>query len=201
MDFLILAMLVALGVNALRLVAQRKRIALLGSYLGQYKIEKLMESLVDGYLRALGESDRVRREQIWQVLGTTEESLCQQFSRFATEFAGVPEAQARVSTFALALPGIEKWLPQASFDMRKLLAIHAKGFVAASQNVRQQQPKDRAFMMMAELMLMQHSCHWFCKSKAVASARLLVRHKTPYEQVISAVSPDTRQAYRALIGE
>lgn len=198
MDFLILAMLVALGVNALRLIAQRKRIALLGSYLGQYKIEKLMESLIEGYLRALGESDSARRDQIWQLLSTTEASLCEQFSSFTTQFAGVPEADARVSRFPLALPGIEQWLANASFDMRALLAIHAKGMAAAAQNTRQQLPKDRAFTMMAELLLMQHSCHWFCKSKAVASARLLVRHKTPHEQVIAAVSPDTRRAYLAL---
>jgi hypothetical protein len=43
--------------------------------------------------------------------------------------------------------------------------------------------------MSAELFLMQHSCHWFCKSKAVASARMLVRHKTSHEQLIAAVSP------------
>ena len=45
---------------------------------------------------------------------------------------------------------------------------------------------------------MQHSCHWFCKSKAVASARLVLRHKTSHEQVLAAVAPDTRRAYVAL---
>ena len=54
--------------------------------------------------------------------------------------------------------------------------------------------------MMAELFLMQHSCHWFCKSKPVASARLILRHQTPYEQVLQSVAPDTRQAYLALTG-
>ena len=55
--------------------------------------------------------------------------------------------------------------------------------------------------MMAELFLMQHSCHWFCKSKAVASARLVLRHQTAYEQVVKSVAPDTRQAYLTLIGK
>jgi hypothetical protein len=50
------------------------------------------------------------------------------------------------------------------------------------------------------MFLMQHSCHWFCKSKAVASARLLVRHKTSYEQVLASVAPETRRAYLALVG-
>ena len=32
--------------------------------------------------------------------------------------------------------------------------------------------------MSAELFLMQHTCHWYCRSRAVASARMLARHKT-----------------------
>jgi hypothetical protein len=47
--------------------------------------------------------------------------------------------------------------------------------------------------------LMQHTCHWFCRSKAVASARLLARHKTPYAKVLESVAPATRARYQALI--
>jgi hypothetical protein len=47
---------------------------------------------------------------------------------------------------------------------------------------------------------MQHTCHWFCKSKTVASARMLARHKTSYEQLVAAVGPDTRAAYCELVG-
>ena len=39
---------------------------------------------------------------------------------------------------------------------------------------------------------MQHTCHWFCNSKTVASARLLARHQTTYEQVLASVTPETR---------
>ena len=53
--------------------------------------------------------------------------------------------------------------------------------------------------MTAELFLMQHSCHWFCKSKTVASARMLARHKTSYDQLVQSVSPDTRRAYLRLV--
>ena len=41
-------------------------------------------------------------------------------------------------------------------------------------------PKDRAFAILAEMLLMQHTCHWYCRSKAVASARMLARHQTSY---------------------
>ena len=53
--------------------------------------------------------------------------------------------------------------------------------------------------MSAELFLMQHTCHWFCKSKTVASARLMARHKTTYEQVLASVAPATRDAYQKLL--
>ena len=59
--------------------------------------------------------------------------------------------------------------------------------------------KDRAYMMTAELFLMQHTCHWYCKSKTIASARMMARHQTPHEQLVNSVSEPTRKAYLALI--
>ena len=53
--------------------------------------------------------------------------------------------------------------------------------------------------MTAELMLMQHTCHWFCKSRTVASLRLVARHKTPYEQVLQSIAPATLKAYEKLV--
>jgi hypothetical protein len=47
---------------------------------------------------------------------------------------------------------------------------------------------------------MQHSCHWFCKSRWVASARMLARHQTRYVQLLEAVSEPTRIAYRRIMG-
>lgn len=200
MDILILAMLAATGLWLLRSGWQRGRIALLGGFLGKYQIEKGMESLNEGYLRALGETDPQRREQIWHLLGSTEEKLCEQFASFAADFSKVDAAQTRVSTLALAIPYADKLFPAATFDLRRLLAVHAQGIARAASGSPDQTPKSRAFTLSAELLLMQHSCHWFCKSKTVASARLLVRHKTPYAQLLTAVGPETAQAYRALVG-
>jgi hypothetical protein len=53
--------------------------------------------------------------------------------------------------------------------------------------------------MMGEMFLMQHSCHWFCRSKTIASARMVTQHQTRYEQALEAVSPETRQAYLAVV--
>jgi hypothetical protein len=200
MEIFIFVMLAGIGANALRLVTQRRRIALLGAYLGKFQIEKHMETLTEGYLRALGEDDLARRDQIWNLLSTTEEVLREQFSRFVAEFSTVSEDDTRVSRLTFALPYAERLFPSATFDLRKVFSVHARGILSVSKNEAQRSPRDKAFTMTAELLLMQHSCHWFCQSKAVASARLQVRQKTTYQQVIDSVSPETRQAYRALTG-
>ncbi len=200
MEILVLAMLIAIGAYMLKLRAERKRIALLGSHLGKYQIEKLMESLTEGYLRALGEADPERRDSIWSLLNTIETKLCDQFNSFAAEFSKVDEADARVSKFAFSIPFADKLFPNATFDLRKILMVHAQGITNAAKNNLDRTPSDKAYTLSAELFLMQHSCHWFCKSKAVASARLLVRHKTSYALVLESVTPETRRAYRALTG-
>ncbi|MHB1199337.1 MAG: hypothetical protein ACYCZ6_07225 [Polaromonas sp.] len=200
MDFFVLATLIAIGAYLLKSRDERRRIALLGSHLGKYQIEKLMETLTEGYLRALGEDDPERRESIWNLLSSSEIKLCEQFSSFAAEFSKVDGKDARVSKLALPIPYADRLFPKATFDLRKLLSIHAQGIENAAKNSLNRPPKSRAFTLSAELLLMQHSCHWFCKSKAVASARLLVRHKTPYALVLESVLPDTRNAYRALTG-
>ena len=51
----------------------------------------------------------------------------------------------------------------------------------------------------AELFLLQHTCHWFCRTKVVASARMIARHQTSYEQLVAAVLPQTRAEYLALM--
>lgn len=199
MDIFLLAILIATGVFVLNAKQQRQRIVLLAGFLGNYQIEKLMENLTEGYLRALGESDPERREQVWSLLRTTELQLSEQFTRFATEFARVDPELTRVSTLALALPFADQWLPRATFDMRKALAIHAQGIERVVRNDAGLSLRDKAFTLSAELFLMQHTCHWFCKSKTIASARLLARHQTPYEQVLASVDPETRNAYLALL--
>lgn len=199
MDLLLLATLVATAVLLLKSRDQRRRIALLGTHLGKYQIEKHMEALSQGYLRALGEDDPQRQQQIWSLLRSTEQALVGQFQRFAADFSRVDEADARVSRLPIGLPYAARLFPAATFDMREALAIHARGISQAVDAGNQGSPKELAFRMSAELFLMQHTCHWFCKSRTVASARMLARHKTSYGQLIEAVAPNTRTAYCALV--
>ena len=100
----------------------------------------------------------------------------------------------------MGLPFALRLFPGASFDMREALAIHARGIARAARNEAALAPRDKAYVMTAELLLMQHSCHWFCKSKTVASARMLARHQTPHAQLLASVSPETRRSYLALTG-
>ena len=199
MEIFTLLLLMAVGLYTLKSKDQKRRIGLLGKYLGKQQIEKMMETLTSGYNRALSEPDASRQAQILSLQNTTELALSEQFNRFVAEFSGVEALDARVSKIGFAVPYADKIFPGTTFDLRKALAIHAQGIALAVSNPLGLSPKNRAFHISAELFLMQHTCHWFCRSKTVASARLLARHKTSYAQLVGAVLPETREAYSALI--
>ena len=177
--------------------SQRARTALLASQLQPYRIERLMQQLTEGYMRALDENQPERQAQVLAQQQTAEAELAEQFKDFARTFAQLPPPQAR--TLRLALPGIERWLPQATFDTRRVMQVHAEGIARVVDSPNARAPRDRARTLMAEMFLMQHSCHWFCRSKTIASARMLAQHKTRYEEALDAVSPETRQAYLAVV--
>ena len=176
---------------------RRQRTALLASQLRPFQIERLMQQLTEAYMRALGERDAERQNQVLQSQQAAEEQLAEQFQALAQAFAQLPAPQAR--TLKLAVPGIDKVLPQATFDTRRVLQVHAEGIARVVRNDAGLAPRERAFTLMAEMFLMQHSCHWFCRSKTVASARMLAQHQTHYAQALDAVSPTTRQAYLAVV--
>lgn len=199
MELFFAAALAAMAFWTIRSQEQGRRIALLGRHLGHYQIEKHMEALTQGYLRALEEDDGERRKQIWLLLGGTERALRGQFTRMAAEFASTDAAQARVSKLPFYVPFAVRFAPAASFDMRRALELHARG-LGRAMDAGDVSPRDRAFTISAELLLMQHTCHWFCRSRVVASARTLARHKTSYDQLVAAVSPQTRAEYLALTG-
>jgi hypothetical protein len=195
-EILSLLMLAAAALHWGNTQSRRQRTALLAEHLQPFQIEKRMQ-LTEAYMRALGETDLQRQTQIWQIQEPIEQQLSEEFKGLAQSFGQVPAPQAR--TLKLALPGIEKVLPQSTFDTRRALQIHAEGIERAVRNEAARLPQDKAFILMAEMFLMQHSCHWFCRSKTIASARMLAQHKTQYEQALQAVSPETRDAYLALI--
>ena len=107
--------------------------------------------------------------------------------------------QARISRLPLALPMTTRLFPDATFDLRAAFQLHAKAFSRGVANGEGLSRKLQARRLLAEMFLFQHTCHWYCRSKSVASARLMVRHKTSHEQTVALVSPQTRQTYQALL--
>ena len=197
MEFLSLLLILATGIHWLNTQGQRKRTALLAEQLRPYQIEKHMEQLTGAYMRALGENDPERQLQILQLQEQAEQQLASEFQNLAREFAKLPAPLTRA--FKVALPFIDQLSPKASFDMRRMLEVHAQGIQRTVDNLQGFSPKERSFRMMGEMFLMQHSCHWFCKSKTIASARMLTQHQTRYEQALDGVTPETRKAYLAVV--
>jgi hypothetical protein len=199
MDFFFLAFFLAVGLYTVKTAEQRQRIALLSSHLQKFQLEKNMEQLISGYLRALGERDPDRSEPIWRNLEGTERTVQDQLAQLARDLHEVWSERTRVSRWPVAVPFAMRLFPASTFDLRTLVEVHARGFDAAVRNEDGLSRRDQAFRITAELLLFQHSCHWFCRSRSVASARLLTLHKTAHEQVVAAVSPQTRQAYLSLV--
>jgi len=211
MEIFTFIFLFATGAYILKSRDQKSRIVFLAKHLGRHPIERLMQTLIEGYARALGEPEAQRQAQIFKLLTSTELEICEHLKRFAEEFARADAVSARVSNQAFDLPYAGRLFPAATFDLRRAMTIHAQAMVdatAITTSTSSDLPdaaaalklsKNRAFTISAELFLVQHTCHWFCRSKMIASARLLARHNTSYAQVLAAVSPATRNAYLALI--
>lgn len=200
MDFTLTLLMVFVAWQVLRVRYQRNRIALLGQHLSSLQLERHMETLTQGYARAIHEQGESRQLQILETFAATERGMASQARALANSMAKEPPLATRVSTFTFCVPYVERVLPTATRDFRELLQIHAAGLRYAVDNEAQWDPKTRAFHLSAELYLLQHSCHWFCKSRGVADARLLLRHKVDHQKVLDSVSPPTRQAYLNWLG-
>src|SRR3546814_16877918 len=102
----------------------------------------------------------------------------------------------RICSLTFRVPYIERALPTLTRDFRKLLHIHAAGLGHVVNNEGHWDPKERAYHLSAELYLFQHSCHWFCTSRAVADARMMLRTQVTHENVQKSVSSVTRTTYQ-----
>lgn len=201
MDFLTWIIVASMALYVLKSMEHRRRVRLLSAHLASTQVEKLMGGLIEGYMRVLDEQDLQRRQQVWEILGQNERKLADQLQRLADSFAKEQAQDTRVSTLPVALPYFDRLLPAYTFDMRAALQLHAQAVrsACAPEGVDDATHKRMAYTMTAELLLLQHTCHWFCKTRTVASLRLLGRQKTSYEQVLQSVAPSTLSAYQRLI--
>ena len=191
---LILLMVVAAW-QVLRVHYQRTHIALLGRHLASLQLERHMETLTEGYTRAIHEETETRQLQILAMFVQTERAVAAQAQSLAESMQKESVQAASMGTLPFCLPYAEQFIPSATRDFRKLLYIHAAGLRHVVDNENGCDAKSRAYQLSAELYLLQHSCHWFCKSRTVAHARLLARHQVHHQKVLESVSDVTRSAY------
>lgn len=195
MDIAFTLLMVAAVWQILRVRYQRAHIALLGSHLANLQIERHMETLTQGYTRAIHEESESRQLQVLETYAQTERIVASQVQALANSMQKESRNATRICTLSFCLPYAERFLPSATRDFRQLLRIHAAGLRHVVDNVEQWDPKSRAYHLSAELYLLQHSCHWFCKSRSIADARLMLRHQVQHQKVLDSVSSVTRDAY------
>lgn len=199
MEPLLLGLLLAVGLQVAVRFEQRDRIALLSGHLMRHNLERDMAQLLQDYLPALTEAEPERRAQRLGLLAQVESRLVGNLQAFSTAFSEVWGEHTRVSRWPVAFPRATRLFPRASFDLRRAIALHADGVARAVANEDGLDDKARAFRITAELLLLQHTCHWFCRSRTVANARLVAHHQSSVEQVLASVTETTRRDYAALV--
>jgi len=195
MDIALTLLVVIVAWQISRVRYQRTRIVFLGSHLAGLQLERHMETLTQGYSRAIQGDTESRQLQVLETFAATERAVAAQVQSLANALQKENPQIMRVSMISFCIPYIERFLPSMTRDFRELLRIHAKGLRYAVDNEAHWDPKTRAFHLSAELYLLQHSCHWFCKSRTVADARLVLRHQVNHKKVLDSVSDVTRLAY------
>jgi len=200
MDFVLSVVLLAVAWRILCVQYQRGRIALLGEHLSALQLERHMETLTEGYARAISADTESRQLQVLETFAQTEQAVAAQMQTLAASMQKESAQATGMGVLRACVPHIERFLPALTRDFRHLLKIHAAGLRHVADNAQNWPPKDRAFHLSAELYLFQHSCHWYCKSRGVADARLMLRHKVDHQKVLDSVSELTRSAYVQWMG-
>ena len=195
MDITLTLSLAAVAWLLLRAQYQRSHIALLGRHLAGLQLERHMESLTQGYIRAIHADSDTRQLQVLETFAQTERAVAAQAQSLAEAMQKESLRAASMGVLRFCVPYVERFLPAVARDFRQLLHIHAAGLRHVVDNDAGWDAKTRAYHLSAELYLLQHSCHWFCKSRIVADARLIRRHQVHHQKVLDSVSAVTRTAY------
>lgn len=195
MDLILILLVVFASGQILRVQYQRTHIGLLGRHLAPLQLERHMETLTEGYTRAIHEDTEARQMQVLESFAQTEQAVADQLAVLAAAMQKESQDATGMGALSICVPYIERFLPSMSRDFRTLLNIHAAGLRRVVDNDEHLDAKDRAFLLSAELYLFQHSCHWYCKSRNVADARLALRHQVTHQKVLDSVSAPTRSAY------
>lgn len=200
MNIALILLMIAVAWRVLCLRYQRTHIALLGQHLAGFQLERHMETLTQGYTRAIHEEAETRQIQVLETFAQTERTVAAQVQSLADAMQKESAQAASVGSLPFCVPYAELFLPNLTRDFRELLRIHAIGLRHVVDNEDSLDIKNRAYHLSAELYLLQHSCHWFCKSRGVADTRLALRHQVTHQKVLESVSATTRSAYLRWLG-
>ena len=195
MDIALILLVIVAAWQVLRIRYQRTHVALLGHHLASLQLERHMETLTQGYARAINEKEETRQLQVLETFAQTERAVAGQIQSLASAMQKESLLATSMGVLTFCVPYAERFAPALTRDFRELLHIHATGLRHVVDNESHWDPKTRAYHLSAELYLLQHSCHWFCKSRTVADARLMLRHQVNHQKVLDSVSAVTRSAY------
>lgn len=200
MNIALILLMIVVAWRVLCLRYQRTHIALLGRHLAGFQLERHMETLTQGYTRAIHEKAETRQIQVLETFAQTERTVAAQVQSLADAMQKESAQAASIGSLPFCVPYAELFLPNLTRDFRELLRIHAIGLRHVVDNEDSLDIKNRAYHLSAELYLLQHSCHWFCKSRGVADTRLALRHQVTHQKVLESVSATTRSAYLRWLG-
>src|SRR5690606_7943005 len=131
--------------------------ALLSQHLSGLKLEQYMETLTEGYTRAIRESDESRQLQVLDTFTQTETAMAAQLRTLAANLLKEEPGPYGMGMLRFCVPYVERFIPGLTRDFRKLVRIHASGLRSVVDNDAGWDPKTRAYHLSAELFLFQHS--------------------------------------------
>jgi hypothetical protein len=158
MDIALILLIAIAAWQVLRVQYQRTHIALLGNYLASLQLERHMETLTNGYTRAIHEKEETRQTQVLETFAQAERTMAAQVQSLADAMRKESSQAASMGTLPFCLPYIELFLPALTRDFRELLRIHAAGLRHVVDNEGGWDMKSRAYHLSAELYLLQHRC-------------------------------------------
>jgi hypothetical protein len=108
MDTVILLLVAAIALHFVRARYQRGRIILLGRHLSSFQLERHMETLTEGYTRAIGEQDPSRQLQVLEMFAQTENAVATQIQSLADLLQKEPAENTRVGMLPFCVPYAER---------------------------------------------------------------------------------------------
>jgi len=127
MDIALSLLMVVVLWRVLSLRYQRARINLLGQHLASLQLERHMETLTQGYTRAIQADDETRQIQVLETFIQTERSVAAQIQSLADIMQKESAQATSMGVLPFCVPYAERFFPALTRDFRELLRILQRG--------------------------------------------------------------------------